>query len=304
MSILSQLKNLSITPEQLAKLTSSDLIRIEKRLKAETAFNENLTINDVEDILFLLKNNKSELEFIYSDYFIFFRQLVESPNTLITFSKPRPNNLEFSDTFLEFISTYFEENINLYIANCFKEMHYNALFSLLFYHNMLNTTCQDLILKGLIEKIKYSIEAINIRPSGPFDDVTYLANPYFFRCITELESLSFQNDITTLMNLSIQNLTFDTFYSQILFSLGTYKTEEHQLKSLIAFFKTQAVQVGIREKHYPKHAKLKKGDTIVQPDIKLPQNSPQDTTYLSTIIKVIIGVFIIFLILITYLTNY
>jgi len=265
MSILSQLNQLNITSDQLIGLTANGIIRIEKKLKAEVQFNDNLTINDVESIIDLLNGNKTELEFLFTDHFSYFRQLIDTPNKLITFEISKSfDNSTVTENFVDFISTYFEKDIELYVINCLKDKHYSALSSLLLYKAVLDEQTIDYITESLRKKLNFSFETLSLKPRGPFNTIDYLTNPYFYRCLSQLGGYNFEKNVVDIVNTSSNNSNQNNFYLQVLFSLGEYKSSRSDLSQVIKDNKDFAIERGVRNKHYGKNEYPKRGGTIIQ----------------------------------------
>lgn len=104
MSLLVQLEKFGITKDQINNITESDIIRIEKKLKAETRFNDDISINDVESIVQSLRSNQKELVLFLQDDFVIFRRIISAPDRayVANLKSILPSECD-TDSFREFI---------------------------------------------------------------------------------------------------------------------------------------------------------------------------------------------------------
>jgi len=261
MSILKQISNLKLSNNTLINLTDTEIIRIEKKLKSKVLFDEDLTINDVELIVELLKNNLIELEFLSNNCFKNFRQILEHPSQLIVFDDTHSFTINCTDKFIEFIETYFQKEIDLYINNCIKEMHYKALFLFLKYQSVLNVETIDNCLTLLTKKVEFAWSAIDINTTHDFSKFVYVANPYFYKSLSQIGSLHFEESIDIIINSTVEKIDTHRFYYRILFALGSFKSSNNESNSLLTGNKEVAIENGVVELIYINRTNKDKGDT-------------------------------------------
>lgn len=255
MSILKQLKEINIDLDSTTSLTPQEIIKIEKRLKAEIRLHGSLTINDVEKIINTLKNHTTELNLLYHIDFLYLRKVILNPDKLITFKAKNLNLKSYPETFILFIATNFREELEAYVNLCLKTNHYNALHCLLNYNSILGSELQDIIVDKLRKKLEFGVEYLGMYPSGSFTKVTYLSNPYLFRCLTQSGSYYYENNIVDLINWSANRTNIEKFYLCILFAIGEYKSSRTDLADIIKENKEIASQNGVREKYYTANEK-------------------------------------------------
>ena len=206
MSILTQLNKLNIPKEELVNLTEKEIIRIEKKLKAEVKMGGSLDINQVNSIVKFLKKNKYELQLFFTEKFSWFREIVTHPDELIVFPMTHAGLFKLDDELKDFVSDNFQTELTQYSALCLYNNHYRALNSFLAYSPVIPEKILEDIQLKMIQKLEYGIECIEIDVNELEKKIVHLFNPFFFRCINFLENIHFEDLMNELTNSLVENL--------------------------------------------------------------------------------------------------
>lgn len=263
MTILSIISNLNLSTDELANLSDKDLVRIEKRLKAEGNLNNQITINDIESVITLLKVNKKELTRLYEPGLFEFRQLL---------IKPEPKNFtpsikhkDSDESFITFINKYFSESLKTYITNCLNDNHFRSLHSFLYFRDLLSPELLEMISQGIAAKLEFGLEYHKITNQKKYTKANYLENPYFFRCINKLSPIQFESTVIDLVNFLIIKLKEykNKYYHQITFAISFFETSRSDVKKYFKHLREQAEFKGVIEEDYGNSKnKTQRGGTI------------------------------------------
>ena len=293
MSILSTLNNLNISKDQLENISNIDIIKIEKRLKAEVKFNDTININDVERILNILKENSKELSLLFDNELQPLKYVLQnSVPKMLTISQ-RVN--KYDQNFKDFLTVNFKNEIDLYINNCFKEEHYIALHSLLKLQELLDFQVLENITQRFLKKINYGTEHHNLHNHNYYSKADFFTNPFFFRCLNLLSPYVFEPDlISLLVNINTKYKDQkDSYLLKILFSISEFNFTRDDIKQFITHIKQVAIDNGIVEINYRNSKEINpKGGT---------KDAYENTSssFIITVISIIAFVFVMFLIITT-----
>ncbi len=284
MSLLKHISQFNLSANNFQSLSPKDIIKIEKKLRAEVKFNEEININDVELIITAIKNNPLELKTFFLGYFNYLRDIITNPKEIIVFHNlnNQENVPKVWIELTEFISVSFKKELESYINKCIKENHYYGLFSLLNYKDFLNDYLLDLIIVNLKKKLVFSFEFLKVNKKDSFYKVEYIANPYFFRCLSKLNPLNFENEVIDIVNLCnkvyfLQNE--NKFFLRFFFSLSYFKSSRSDLNEIIEKLSALSLKKGVKERYYNENEKNQKGNTYFENAQYLVQ--PNSTAYSS-----------------------
>lgn len=261
MSILSQLNKLNIPNEDLVNLTGNEIIKIEKKLKAEVKMGGSLDINEVNSIIKLLKDNKKELKLFLDEKFSWFRRIVTDPDKLIVFPLTHTGLVNLDDELKDFVATNFQKELTQYYTLCLYQNHYRVLNSFLAYSPVLPDGIFEGIQLKFIQKLEYGMECIELNAMELEKKIEHLYNPFFFRCVNSLETIYFEDIMNDLTNSFIENLNKINALKRGLFSLGAFKSADSELRSVISQNKNYAKENGVSE--ITNFAKFPKGGTKI-----------------------------------------
>ena len=256
MSLFQQLEKLNIPLEELENLTEKEIIRIEKKLKADVVFNKSIDINEVNQIIDSLKNNKVQLSKLTRKGLYWFREIVSNPHELITFPINQIPKEEADEETKQFIEDNFSKELTSYFTQCIKNNHYRALHCFLFYHNTLPNSILNEIENKLLQKIDYGIECMNIEASSLDDKIFFLYNPFFFKSLNFLDPIRVETRIPSLVNLVIQKSKTNKTLYRIHFCLGMFIPVSDNLKRIVKKNQSFAMSKGVSQQlDYKKHPK-------------------------------------------------
>ena len=247
MSLLTQLNKLNIPNEDLVNLTDNEIIRIEKKLKAEVKMGGSLDINEVNSIIKLLKDNKEELKLFLDEKFSWFRRILTNPDKLIVFPLTHPGLVNIDEELKDFVATNFQKELTQYYTLCLYQNHYRALNSFLAYNPVLPDDIIEEIQLKFIQKLEYGMECIEMNAMELEKKIEHLYNPFFFRCVNSLETIYFEDIMNDLTNSFIENLNKIKALKRGLFSLGAFKSADSELRSVISQNKNYARENGVSE---------------------------------------------------------
>lgn len=263
MTILSIISKLNLSTEELARLSDKDLIRIEKKLKAEGNLNKQVTINDIENVITLLKVNRKELIRLYEPNLYEFRQLLINPQSK-NFT-PSIKHKDYDESFITFINQYFEDSLKTYITNCLNDNHFRSLHSFLYFRDLLSPELLEMISQSIVAKLEFGLEYHKITNQKKYSKATYLDNPYFYRCINKLSPIQFESTVIDLVNLlSIKLKKYkNNYYHQITFAISFFESSRSDVKKYFSHLREQAEFKGVVEEDYGNSKnKTQRGGTI------------------------------------------
>jgi hypothetical protein len=263
-SLLQQIEKLGIPIADLAVLTEQDIIRIEKKLKADVRLDDSVNLNDVIKIVDSLRRDKTNIATLYHNDFKALRDILKSESEFIFYDKLRIKPLEFRADFIPFLNTDFEDELKTYINRCLKEDHYYALHSFLFYSTVFSAELLQMISLKFEQKLDYLIETMRLGSEYMEEKIEPAMNPFFYRCLNRLDRIQFEDDISTLLNSTIAHVQYQNSYVRILFALGAFKAIGDDLKDALVGNRKIAYEAGIREKTYAPKKPKGKGGTIIR----------------------------------------
>ncbi|MEN8927326.1 MAG: hypothetical protein ABF242_03415 [Flavobacteriales bacterium] len=256
MSILTQINKLNIPAEELVNLTDKELIRIEKRLKAEVKMGGSLDMNEVNSILKLLKDNQEELHIFLDEKFKWLRRILADPKTIVFFPLSHSGLIDLDDELQDFITVNFKTELIDYSAFCLYQNHYRALNSFLAYHPVLPEEIKEDIQGKMMQKIKFGIECIDIKVNNISEKIIHLYNPFFFRSINFLENIHFEDLINELTNSLINRVDKEKQLTRALYAMANFKSSDAEMRSVLSQNRAYAIDRGVGEvSNFKKHPK-------------------------------------------------
>ncbi|MFT5819371.1 MAG: hypothetical protein ACI8ZM_000594 [Crocinitomix sp.] len=248
MSLIQQLQNFNLDLTKLHELSEQDIIRIEKKFKAEIKLNDNLDMNDLEQVIHVLKNQQQDMIWLMSEELKLLKSILTNPQKFIVKKGAININTAIDRIkFSLFLETYFAKELRQYVDKCIKNDFYNALHSLLKFQAILSPQLLNEIQKKIANKLNYAIECIEISASNILQKVSYCTNPFFYRVLSQLGSGQFESDVTDLLNTTISNLKTKELHWGIVFAMGSFAAQGESLKDTLRRNKSIASQRGVKE---------------------------------------------------------
>lgn len=264
MSILKLLHHYAdLDNRSVQDMAEAEIIRIEKKLKAEVKLSQNIDLNDVDMILLILRNNKPELKILYHPWYRKLREILTQPTIFTVSSQVEIFSFAPNEKFNDFISKYFGKTLSEYASFCIQQDHYNALNTLLLYKEILPAVLLDDISKKCKQKIEFGTECINVKSQNIQQKIECLTNPYFYRCLNKLGAVGYESPLIELLNTGIENLqkTNKALFVRFLYAAGFFEPVRSDLKTVFTDNQNMAFGHGVREKKYISHEKDQKGGT-------------------------------------------
>lgn len=259
MSILTQLHHFGISPDSLSNMDERDIVRIEKRLKAQAKLDQSIDINETEQIVAVLKHNRTELIYFFHDDLTSLRKILTKQGHFQIFTQPTFKDVP-SDNFRAFLRINFSEQITGYVRNCLNEDHYNALNSILYYHSYFDEQLLDSISQKMMKKITFGKECIDIRATNILPKIDHLSNPYFYRCLNLLGPTQFEEIIGELTSSLIKVIGEASYYYKVVFAMNSFAPSAKAYKAALEKNAKTAEIAGVIETPFiPEQGKTKGG---------------------------------------------
>lgn len=264
MSILVQLEKYGITKDQIHNLSESEIIRIEKKLKAEARFDETISINDIEAIIESLKNNQQELALFLQDDFAILRRIISAPDRayVANLSSILPESCD-NDRFRQFIEDSFSSEISQFFDNCIQNDFYNALYSLFQFKVCLSARFLDRVRTKFASKIVYATECIRIEVKSIELKIDFACNPFLYRGLTQLGAGQFDDEIRDLLNTSLHHSIDTNLRYRLIYAMGFFETSDANMASLLKSNQEIAYRKGVREVLISEVTQRKTGSTAI-----------------------------------------
>jgi hypothetical protein len=248
MSLIQQLQNFNLDLAKLHELSNSDIIRIEKRLKAEVVLNDKWDMNDLERVIQVLKNHHQEMVWLMSDELKLLRNILTNPDRFLVKKTGVSIKIEIDqEKFALFLAKYFSEELNHYVEKCIKKGFYNALHSFLKFQDFLSPKFLGAIQIKLANKLHYAIECVKVSATDLERKVSFCSNPYFFRVLSQLGAGPFEEAVSDLLNIIINRLQTTNIHWAIVFAMGSFRAQSESVKKTLASNQKIAYQLGFRE---------------------------------------------------------
>lgn len=265
MSVLKLLHiHLDLENRSVRDLTEQEVIRIEKKLKAEVRLNQKLNLNEVETILRIIREHKQELTRLYHPWFKTLRDILMNPQSFTVSARTEPYDLAVDEKLEDFFSAFFNETLVEYASLCIQQDHYNALNALVLYKDILPSGLLDDVREKCVRKIEYGTECINLDVQNLETKIACLTNPFFYRTLNKLGSGGFENCLIDLLNAGIEHLQKPKrkLFMHFLYAAGFFVAVRSDLRTVFESNQQLAVRYGIREKVYSAFEKDQKGGTV------------------------------------------
>ncbi|NOQ74180.1 MAG: hypothetical protein GQ574_19385 [Crocinitomix sp.] len=248
MALIQQLQNFNLDLTKLHELSEQDLIRIEKKFKAEIRLNDSLDMNDLEQVIYVLKHHQQDMIWLMTDELKLLKSILTNPQKFIVKKGEVSISTEIDRTaFSLFLENYFDKELRQYVDKCIKNDFYNAIHSLLKFQALLTPQLLNELQNKLANKLNYAVECIDISASDISRKVSYCTNPFFYRVLSQLGSGQYESDIVDLLNTTISKLKTKELHWAIVFAMGSFAAQGEGLKDTLRGNKSTAFQRGVRE---------------------------------------------------------
>jgi hypothetical protein len=255
------IENLGIPIQELSNLSEEEIIRIEKRLIAQSRMDDNLDRNDVVQIIDVLRKDKANIALLFQPEFKALVAILRSDVGFIMLNKTITKSVTTNDDFVRFLSDNFEVRFKAYIEKCLRKDHYYALHSLLCFSPVLSTGILGMIGQRLTQKLDFMIESIRLGSELIEAKVVPAANPFYFRCLNKIGAIQFEEEVGNLLNATTRHLTNKNLKLRIVFSIGILEATNAATQEVFAKNKRIAIKAGVSEITYPNGVKKGKGGT-------------------------------------------
>lgn len=220
MSLLTFISKFDINPTQLGDMERADMIRLEKKLKAEARLNDDWSQNEVDQVLDLISKHGEQCKWLFDRRMNLLRIILENPEKFrLAKGLVRLPGEVHSMNFPEFIDAYFRKELDRYLERCIRKEYFNALHSLLYYKNLLPHSFIDVVGERLSRKLEVGVEYMRIRSQNLDEKIAYFTNPYFFRCLTQIGAIQFSGHIVDLLKETIDGPIREDYQFQIFFAM-------------------------------------------------------------------------------------
>ncbi|MEE1947321.1 hypothetical protein VRU48_19500 [Pedobacter sp. KR3-3] len=224
-----QLPNLDLNQE-------SDVIRLEKILKAEIKLNNSININDVEQLLDFLRKDGGRFAVFFQNKTI--RTILNAKGETINFAPFDRRGL--SDETLNSFAEIFASNVEAYLRECIRAGAWFSLKSLFInYSFLVQDSTRENIRQLLTLKNKSIIQAIYThqfvsfidfnrfcRDAGYYGILSIVDPSYFDQDILEINNAIYQNQETTVERLKL--------LGEVLYALTYYNAHSEDLQATLA----------------------------------------------------------------------
>ena len=230
------IQNLRKEGLDLMNLSESEVIRIEKTLKAKIKLDQSLDINELEAVVHLLRTQSKSLELFFHADFNPLRKILQGKDFVILSANALNKIKAEGEKLKPFLSTYFFEELIHYARKCLDEHHYRALYEFLNLRFLLDEKVLDVIRTQIEQRFMLLSETFLLHASKKSDKIFPLMNPYFYRCINELNrDAVFENRVMIFQD-DIIHKQYDipkNVFIRLIFSLTYYIPLEESNKEII-----------------------------------------------------------------------
>lgn len=248
MALIQQLQKFNLDLTKLHELSEKDIIRIEKQFKAEVKLNDSLDMNDLEQVIQVIRHHKQDMIWLMSDELKLIKSILTNPEKFFFKKGEITINTAIDKTvFSQFLETYFSKELRRFIDNCIKNEFYNSLHSLLKFQSILTPQLLDEIQQKLTNKLSYAVECVAILATDISKKISYCTNPFFYRVLSQLGSGHYENLIIELLNTTINKLNKKKLHWEVVFAMGSFVAQSESLKNTLRSNKSTAFQHGVRE---------------------------------------------------------
>lgn len=247
--ILATLKSLISEKHINLENNEIDTRKLKKYLKARVQLQQDLSTNDIETILNLIVQEKENIKLLFKRENKKLSKILSGPDAHHVFSEKDKLDFELTPSFQSFIENYFSGAIKAYVKALVKCSHYKGLFNFVEILGPFTKTISTYISEQLSSQIDYAIDIVKTSYNPHWKSVTFILNPYFFRCINQMEEqLHFDDQIAALNNTIIHEKPFShNYYYGTLFCIGHYQFFNTELQEVTAYNKRLAEEHNIYE---------------------------------------------------------
>lgn len=257
-------ENIDLDNGAFEKFSGEEIIRIEKKLKAEMKLNQSLDLNQIELILHILKNHQTELKILFTPRFTDLVEILKIRNGFYLTDKEGRFTFTDEENISEFVTTFFSRDLSAYAAVCMAQDHYRGLHTLLLYAEILPVSVKDEISKKCLLKIEFWTECIKINASQLKEKIRPVMNPFFYRCLNQLGVIQFESAVINLYNTNLSiEYRHKSLFMRIVFSMGFLKVIRQDFRESLERNHNTARIEGVCEVEYGETEEGQKGGTFV-----------------------------------------
>jgi hypothetical protein len=217
-----QLEQIGIYRDNLKNISEEDIIKIEKKLIAESRLNASLTKNDIDLILKILKTYLYEIEKIALMYPVLYGIL--SGNQPEYIDKTKFHTKEQEVRIRQLLSGYFQESIFNYIFSNVQNNQWNNLLNLLYYREFLSLEIIQYLVQLLQSKIDSIVTILTNLPSHYVlhSKLKYLKRKPFYELLGQADADYFKPFAYTILKFIPANKAYTDgtrFFDNVLLNL-------------------------------------------------------------------------------------
>lgn len=256
---------LELDAESIHSLSEKEIVRIEKRLKADIKLNKTIDSNQLELVLTVLRKYYEEFKILHNPSYDLLREILFQPERFCGGELCHGITNPEDERIAEFISAFFLEDIRSYADMCMRNDHYYGLHSLLVNSAILPPALKDEISKKCLFKIEYGTECLESDASELQRKIGVLANPYFYRCLNQLGAGNFEEEVRIFSNTNVgcHNKSSYVLFSKIMYALGFFTPVKQSFVKTLKQNKKAAYNEGVRELLYSTPELENKGATYI-----------------------------------------
>ncbi|WP_316841277.1 hypothetical protein [Pedobacter gandavensis] len=195
---------IGVSPEQLKTISNDDVVRIEKKLIAEYKLNNSLSKNDIDRIIYILKNYPAEINAIcnYEGLYSILAGENSKYEDYRRFLFPKEER-----RIKELISVHLKEDLISYIEQNFKNKNWRSLIVLSEYKILFEPDIEQLFLNRLESKLKEAVADFNPSPSLSLRKrMNYLRESDFYELLNRIDAVYFKDYLYEFLNLVEKHL--------------------------------------------------------------------------------------------------
>jgi len=236
MLFFSQLEKIGISREDIKSINGENIIRIEKRLLAESRLDGSIPKNDIYTIIEILNHYPEQIELIAQDDGLY-NILANKRHTYymhwdLIF---RP---EHRDKIYKLVNTYFTDSVVSFINTSIKNDSWYGLNILLQYKEFISPHMYQVLINRIDAKIEQAFAILQLRPSHRKlnQKLRYLIQEDFYTVLGLTDAPYFTKDINKLIAfIKNSDIYTDgrTYFDKMLHAMLAFKPNDQAFKAQI-----------------------------------------------------------------------
>jgi hypothetical protein len=230
-SFLTALASAGLTRIELQSFDPEHVIRIEKRLIAESRLNNTLSKNDVSQIIIWLQTYPTEIKFAAGYECLWGILSGIEAERLDSIAYHTPPELEGVK---EMIAAFFAEDLERYVKANAGIANWNNLRVLWYYRRFLPDTILSKVADQTAQQLEQALRWLNQKPPAQdlLQEVGYLTDSNLYLLLNEFHESTFNpyiNQLITFFDNNPEYVKASDFYTRFCSVVTTFKTEDGRL---------------------------------------------------------------------------